>query len=136
MADVVAPHVRSRMMSGIRGKDTRPEIAVRKFLHAAGLRFRLHVAGLPGRPDIVLPKHNSVVFVHGCFWHRHDGCKYCSTPKTRPEFWSAKFLANVQRDKRNHDMLRRAGWTVIVIWECETNTHARLNRLLNRIARN
>lgn len=136
MADIVPPTVRSRMMSGIRGKNTRPEIAVRKFLHAAGLRFRLHVADLPGRPDIVLPKHNSVVFVHGCFWHRHDGCKNCSTPKTRPEFWNAKFAANVQRDKRDQDELHRAGWNVVVIWECEAYTDAKLNRLLTRIARN
>jgi DNA mismatch endonuclease, patch repair protein len=136
MADIVLPTVRSRMMSGIRGKDTRPEIAVRKFLHAAGLRFRLHVADLPGRPDIVLPKYGSVVFVHGCFWHRHDGCKYSTIPKTSPEFWNAKFMANVQRDKRDQDMLRRAGWNVVVIWECEASTDAKLNRLLARIARN
>lgn len=111
--------VRSRNMAAIRGKDTAPELAVRRILHAMGLRFRLHRKDLPGRPDIVLPKHRTVVFVHGCFWHRHEGCRYTRTPKTRQEFWQTKFAANVDRDRRNRTNLQQLGWRVIVVWECE-----------------
>ena len=96
---IVSP-VRSRNMAAIRGKDTAPELAVRRILHAMGLRFRLHRKDLPGRPDIVLPKPRTVVFVHGCFWQRHEGCRYTTTPKTRQEFWQSKFAANVERDGR------------------------------------
>ena len=111
--------VRSRNMAAIRGKDTAPELAVRRILHAMALRFRLHRKDLPGRPDIVLPKHRTVVFVHGCFWHRHEGCRYATTPKTRQEFWQTKFAANVERDSRNRTDLQQLGWRVIVVWECE-----------------
>lgn len=116
--DVVSPIVRSRMMSGIRGKNTRPELAVRSAAHRLGLRFRLHRPDLPGRPDIVFPKHRTVVFVHGCFWHRHH-CDLAATPKTRPEFWAKKFDANVERDARNRLLLEALGWRVIEIWECQ-----------------
>jgi DNA mismatch endonuclease (patch repair protein) len=111
--------VRSRNMAAIRGKDTAPELAVRRILHAMGLRFRMHRKDLPGRPDIVLPKHRTVVFVHGCFWHRHEGCRYTTTPKTRQEFWQSKFADNVERDSRNSTDLQQLGWRVIVVWECE-----------------
>ena len=117
--DGVVSSVRSRNMAAIRGKDTAPELAVRRILHAMGLRFRLHRKDLPGRPDIVLPKHRTVVFVHGCFWHRHAGCRYTTTPRTRQEFWQSKFAANVERDSRNRTDLQQLGWRVIVVWECE-----------------
>lgn len=120
MADVVAPETRSRMMAGIRGRNTRPELSVRRALHAAGFRYRLNVAGLPGRPDIVLPRHRAVIFVHGCFWHRHPGCRYATTPATRPEFWAAKFDANIRRDREVRDRLVAAGWRVATVWECAT----------------
>ena len=107
-------------MSRIRGKDTTPELAVRSALHRLGYRFRLHRRDLPGRPDIVLPKYGTVIFVHGCFWHRHARCKYAYTPKSRVEFWHHKFQQNVERDRRVQRELRRLGWKVIVVWECET----------------
>lgn len=119
MADIVSKQVRSRMMSGIGGKDTKPELALRKALFAKGFRYRLHVRDLPGRPDIVFPKWRSVIFVHGCFWHRHPGCKYTTTPSIRTEFWRAKFEGNVARDQRNILLLDEMGWHVAVIWECE-----------------
>ena len=123
MADVVDRATRSRMMSGIRGRDTKPEKQVRSFLHRAGLRFRLH-ASLPGKPDLVFPKHGAVVFVHGCFWHRHAGCRYATTPSSNVDFWQAKFDANVARDKRVTRHLRKAGWRVLVVWECRLSSSA------------
>lgn len=110
---------RSRNMAAIRGKNTAPELAIRRILHSMGLRFRLHRKDLPGSPDIVLPKHRIVVFVHGCFWHRHEGCKYSTIPKTRQEFWLSKFESNVVRDMRNQAELEQLGWRVLVVWECE-----------------
>jgi DNA mismatch endonuclease, patch repair protein len=107
-------------MARVRGRDTKPEMVVRRTLHAMGFRFRLFRRDLPGRPDIVLPKHQLAIFVHGCFWHRHDGCYLSSTPKTRVEFWSDKFATNVARDARNSAELRALGLRVGVIWECET----------------
>jgi DNA mismatch endonuclease (patch repair protein) len=107
------------MMSGIRSKDTNPEMIVRKFLHAHGYRFRLHRADLPGKPDIVLPRLRTCIFVHGCFWHRHTGCRYATVPKTRPEFWETKLQGNVERDKRTRCALETAGWQVLTIWECQ-----------------
>ena len=118
MIDVVDQKTRSRMMSDIRGKDTRLEMLVRSGLHRLGFRFRLHARNLPGKPDLVLRKHSAVVFVHGCYWHRHEGCRYATTPATRPEFWQEKFKANVERDRRHQAMLRKAGWRVFVVWEC------------------
>lgn len=110
---------RSRNMAAIRGKNTLPELALRRMIHGLGLRFRLHRRDLPGRPDIVLPRHRTVVFVHGCFWHRHEGCRYTTTPKSRLEFWQAKFDANVARDHRTRITLEEMGWRVLVVWECE-----------------
>lgn len=118
--DIVDSRRRSEMMSGIKGKDTAPEIVVRRVAHRLGFRFRLYRKDLPGRPDLVFPKHRSVVFVHGCFWHRHSGCKYAYTPKTRVRFWTGKFSQNVARDHRNEEALHRLGWRVLVIWECQT----------------
>jgi len=112
---------RSRNMSAIKSKNTKPEITVRKLLHSMGYRFRLHKKDLPGSPDIVLPKYKTVIFVHGCFWHRHQNCKYASTPKTRQEFWGAKFRENINRDKLNQENLSSKGWKIIVVWECEIN---------------
>lgn len=133
MADVVNATTRSRMMAGIRGRDTLPEMRVRRYLHAAGLRFRLHSRRLPGRPDVVLPRHKAAVFVHGCFWHRHPGCPYAATPSTREAFWSSKFEVNVARDARNANDVREAGWTPLVIWECETAQEEALDALFWRI---
>ncbi|WP_256437829.1 very short patch repair endonuclease [Novosphingobium sp. PY1] len=113
---------RSRMMAGIRGKDTRPEIRLRKALHGMGFRFRLHDRRLPGRPDIVLPKWKVAIEVHGCFWHRHDGCRYATMPATRQEFWKEKFATNVARDLRNREKLQDAGWRTAVVWECGLRT--------------
>jgi DNA mismatch endonuclease, patch repair protein len=109
------------MMSGIRGKNTNPELVVRKHLHQAGLRFRLHDRSLPGAPDIVLPKYNAAVQVRGCFWHQHDGCKYAYRPKSNVEFWTEKLQGNVERDKKKDASLRELGWRVFVVWECDTS---------------
>jgi len=106
-------------MSRIRGKNTTPEVRLRKLLHAAGYRFRLHVRNLPGKPDIVLRKYKTAIFVHGCFWHRHEGCAGATMPKTRTEFWAAKFQETVQRDQRKREELEKAGWRVITVWECD-----------------
>ena len=111
-------------MAGIRGKDTRPELSLRKALHALGFRYRLHEKRLPGRPDLVFPKHHAACFVHGCFWHRHPGCRYTTFPATRPDFWNAKFADNVARDERNRNQLIHAGWRVAVVWECSLRGNA------------
>ena len=111
---------RSRNMSAIKSKNTKPEIAVRKVLHSMGYRFRLHGKDLPGSPDIVLPKYKTVIFVHGCFWHRHENCKYATTPKTREEFWNNKFRSNVERDLEIQENIKNIEWRSVVIWECET----------------
>lgn len=121
-------------MSRIRGRDTSPELIVRSWLHRAGLRFRLHTRDLPGSPDIVLPRWNTVVFVHGCFWHRHPGCPMAYTPKSRRRFWEAKFAENVERDRRTRLKLRRAGWRTFVVWECSLQPF-RLERLVRAIRR-
>jgi DNA mismatch endonuclease (patch repair protein) len=117
-------------MARIRGRDTIPEKRVRSALHRVGYRFRLHSKRLPGRPDIVLQKHRTVVFVHGCFWHRHRGCRFTYTPKSRTAFWSKKFQGNVDRDRRSTRALRRLGWHVVTVWECEAASPERwLKRL-------
>ena len=131
MADVVDRATRSRMMSAIRGRDTRPELEVRRLLHREGLRFRLHAA-LPGKPDLVFPKYEAVVFVHGCFWHRHPNCRYATTPASNQEFWQAKFNANVARDKRVVARLRREGWRVFTVWACRI-TEGRRRALARQI---
>ncbi|MCB1347112.1 MAG: DNA mismatch endonuclease Vsr [Maritimibacter sp.] len=122
MADIVSPEVRSRMMSRIRGRDTKPEIALRKALFRRGFRYRLNDRRLPGSPDIVFPKYGAAVLVHGCYWHRHPGCPKAYTPKSRVEFWQSKFDENVARDMRNLERLRAAGWRVAIIWECSVGT--------------
>ena len=111
---------RSRNMSAIKSKNTKPEIKVRKILHSMGYRFRLHSKDLPGSPDIVLPKYKTVIFVHGCFWHRHENCKYAYTPKTRKEFWNKKFTENKKRDSEIQEKIKILDWRSVVIWECET----------------
>ena len=117
-------------MARVRGKDTAPELRVRRIAHRMGLRFRLHRRDLPGTPDLVFPKHRLAVFVHGCFWHRHPGCGRASTPSTRPEFWQAKFDGNVERDRRRQAELIALGWTVLVLWECELKDDAALEAAL------
>lgn len=118
MTDVVDSQTRSRMMAGIRSKDTKPELLVRRYLHAAGFRFRLNVRTLPGTPDLVLARWRTVIFVHGCFWHRHADCTLAYTPKSRQAFWLEKFEKNVARDTKAISALKDAGWNVIVVWEC------------------
>lgn len=118
MVDVVDRATRSRMMSGIRARNTKPEIALRSALHGLGLRFRINDRRLPGRPDIVLPRHRAVVQVHGCFWHRHAGCRYATTPDSNREFWLEKFGVNMERDERSATALRGLGWRIAVVWEC------------------
>ena len=134
MADVVDKATRSRMMSGIRGKNTLPELQVRSLLHRAGFRFQLHRRDLPGKPDLVLPKYHMIIFVNGCFWHQHAGCMLASVPKTNKKFWRVKLSGNVARDKRVRARLRNAGWHVFTIWECEINEHG-LHKLLSKIKR-
>ncbi len=124
-ADTVTPDVRSRMMAGIKGRDTRPEKAIRSALHRLGFRFRVHRKDLPGKPDIVFPKHRAVILVHGCFWHGHD-CHLFKWPKTRSEFWRHKINSNVARDGRNLEALLDSGWRVATIWECALKGRSRL----------
>jgi DNA mismatch endonuclease (patch repair protein) len=119
MVDIVDSKTRSKMMSGIKGKNTGPEMIIRKRLHALGYRFRTHRRDLPGSPDIVLPMYKAVILVNGCYWHGHD-CRLFKWPKTRPEFWRRKILGNVYRDERNLAQLEKLGWRICVVWECET----------------
>ena len=116
--DVHSKEVRSYNMSCIKGKGTKPEEMVRKYLFSQGFRYRKNDKRLPGTPDIVLPKYKTVIFVNGCFWHGHEGCKYFVWPKNNAEFWKAKILQNIERDKRDFERLENAGWKVIVVWEC------------------
>jgi len=132
--DIVPPHIRSRMMASIRGANTGPERLVRSLLHAAGFRFRLHLSGLPGRPDIVLPKHNLAVFVHGCFWHRHAGCRFAYRPESNAAFWNAKLNANRFRDRRNLRALRKLGWRTLVVWECHIRNAKDLEHFSQQLA--
>jgi DNA mismatch endonuclease (patch repair protein) len=119
MADVHTPAQRSFNMSRIRGRDTKPERILRSLLHRAGLRFRKNVGSLPGKPDIVLPKHKAVVQVHGCYWHRHPGCRFTTTPTTNASFWTKKFAGTVERDRMAAQSLEAQGWRVLTVWECE-----------------
>jgi DNA mismatch endonuclease (patch repair protein) len=121
MVDIVDKKTRSRMMAGISGKDTRPELKVRSWLHTHGFRFRLHVSGLPGKPDLVLPKWKTAIFVNGCFWHHHEGCRNAVMPKSNRQFWYEKINANVARDEKNKKLLESQGWKVFVIWECQVD---------------
>jgi DNA mismatch endonuclease (patch repair protein) len=124
--DNVEPETRGRMMRAVRGKNTKPELAVRAMAHAMGFRFRLHRPDLPGTPDIVFPSLQSVILVHGCFWHRHRGCPATTTPKANFDFWSAKFMRNVERDRACIKALRKQGWRVLVVWECQARDSVRL----------
>ena len=120
-------------MSRIRGKNTTPERVVRSELHSRGFRFRIHRKDLPGSPDIVLPKYRTVIFVHGCYWHRHEGCKYATTPKSNVEFWLNKFNENTQRDSRNQKALKELGWKVLIVWECEISKTGFFDNLVGQI---
>lgn len=131
MVDTLTPAQRSERMSKIRSRDTKPEIALRKAFHRMGFRFRLQGRELPGKPDIVLPKYRTVVFVHGCFWHRHLKCKVATTPKSNTEFWQGKFDRNVERDTQNIAALEALGWNVLIFWECEIKD---LNTVDNRLS--
>lgn len=133
MVDIISKERRSWNMSRIRSKNTQPEILVRSMLHRIGLRFRLYARNLPGRPDIVLSRWRRVVFVHGCFWHRHPGCRFAYTPKSRVRFWKRKFRENVVRDTIRIRKLRMQGWRVHVIWECETRNVPRLEKKLSTL---
>jgi DNA mismatch endonuclease (patch repair protein) len=135
MTDVHEPEVRSYNMSQIKGKDTKPEIMVRKFLHINGFRYRLHDKKLPGKPDIVLNKYNTVIFIHGCFWHGHTGCKYFVVPKTRTKWWLDKINGNKQKDKETITKLRKTGWNIITIWECELKPEKRERTLKKLIVK-
>ena len=134
MADKLTSSQRSHCMSHIRGKNTKPEILVRKGLHARGFRFRLHNKKLPGSPDIVLPKYGVAIMVNGCFWHGHKGCRYATKPKTNIEFWETKIARNRHRDEVTTAHLEALGWTVITIWECELRTSSQLDDRLNTFA--
>jgi DNA mismatch endonuclease (patch repair protein) len=127
------PEKTSRRLSAVRSRDTAPELIVRRLLHSMGLRFRLHRRDLPGRPDIMLPMHGTVILVHGCFWHRHPRCPQAQDPTRNSDFWQAKFMRNVQRDRDDQRSLRRLGWRVIIVWECETRNLPRLRRRLGRL---
>lgn len=118
--DKLSPTERSRVMSAVHGKDTAPELKVRRMLHALGFRYRLHRKDLPGSPDIVLPKYRTCIFVNGCFWHQHPRCKRAIRPTSNIDFWERKLLGNVERDKRNYLALKDLGWKVLIIWECKT----------------
>ena len=128
-----SPEASSSRLAAVRSRDTAPELIVRRMLHGRGLRFRLHRRELPGCPDMVLPRWATVVFVHGCYWHRHRGCPYAQNPIRNSEFWSAKFERNVERDRENQRELRRLGWRVVMVWECETRHPVKLGRRLRRL---
>lgn len=133
MVDRLSSAHRSWLMSKVRGKNTLPELAVRRIIHGLGFRFRLHYRGLAGTPDLVLPKLRTVIFVHGCFWHRHAGCSKASQPKTRRAYWISKFAANVARDESNRTELQRKGWRVLIVWQCELKDAERLARRLKGV---
>lgn len=135
MADTLTPKERSERMSRIRGRDTKPELMLRRALHATGLRYRLNAADLPGKPDLVFPRWSAVVFVHGCFWHQHGGCKIANVPKSNTEFWLHKFAVNTRRDARVTKELRTLGWRVMVVWECQLSTDANLRATVGRVRR-
>jgi DNA mismatch endonuclease (patch repair protein) len=126
--DTLSPEKRSRLMGLVRGKDTNPEIVVRRVVYALGFRYRLHGKNLPGRPDIVFAGRRSVIFVNGCFWHQHNACKRAKRPETRAEYWSAKLDRNIERDRRNLLQLKRMGWRVLTIWECQLRNSQGVSR--------
>lgn len=130
--DTLAPGQRSARMALIRGKDTKPELLVRRLVHSLGYRYRLHRRDLPGTPDLVFPRHAKVIFVHGCFWHRHKGCALARLPKSRGEFWLPKLEGNAERDTRNNRALRQLGWGMMTIWECQLRNTAKLTDRIRR----
>ena len=132
MVDRLSPERRSALMSKVRGKNTLPEMRVRRLAHALGYRFRLHRRDLPGCPDLVFPARQKIIFVHGCFWHQHSGCKYAYRPKSRKDFWDEKLKRNVERDCQNLKRLKKLGWSVFVVWECETKKELQLLEKLTR----
>jgi DNA mismatch endonuclease, patch repair protein len=132
MVDTVSPAVRSEIMRRVRGKDTGPEMVVRRLVHSLGYRYRLHAKDLPGTPDLVFRSRRKVVFVHGCFWHYHSPCEQCRIPKSRVEFWTAKLERNSQRDRKNLEALTDAGWGVQIVWECELKDRRMLEKRLKR----
>ena len=134
MTDVFTPEKRSEVMSKIRSKNTRPEETVRKWLFNSGFRYKKNVAALPGKPDVVLPKYRAAIFVHGCFWHGHEGCKYFVVPKTRTEWWLEKIRRNREKDDEAQDLLWQAGWRVFVLWECELRRKAEAELRLGKLA--
>lgn len=134
MTDILSPAQRSERMSLIKCKNTQPELLLRKLLHRQGLRFRLHRSGLPGRPDLVFPRFKAVVFVHGCFWHHHQGCKMAGTPKSNTEFWVAKFDRNTARDAQVSAQLMQQGWRVFTTWECELSSARKAQAVAERLA--
>lgn len=133
MTDVFSKQKRSRIMARIKGQNTSPELRVRKALHARGFRFCLHRTDLPGKPDIVLPRHGVAIFVHGCFWHQHKKCKHSSAPKSNVAYWREKFRKNVCRFEKDRRKLQRRGWRVVVIWECESQDERNISRILDKI---
>lgn len=133
MADSLTPEQRSRNMASISGKNTKPELTVRKFLFSNGFRYRLHRKDLPGNPDVVLPGHRTAIFINGCYWHRHPGCKLAYSPKSNVEFWEEKFRGNVERDHRNYAKLCETGWNVLIIWECEVKDRTFETWIINSI---
>ena len=133
MADVHDKAVRSYNMSRIRGKNTKPEVLVRKYLFSKGFRFRKNDKRYPGKPDIVLPKYKTVIFINGCFWHHHENCRIAYKPKDNADFWQAKFDANVARDRKNEALLRDAGWKVIIVWECEIRNKELFNQRMEKL---
>lgn len=134
MSDIVSPNQRSKMMAGIRGKGTKPELLVRKLLFASGFRYRLHRNNLPGTPDIVMPGRKIVIFVHGCFWHQHLECKHARLPSSNSDFWHQKLARNVQRDKEVFTALKAAGWRILVVWECATRSRPAISALSGLIS--
>lgn len=133
MTDIVSPDVRHRMMAGIRSGSTKPEMTVRKWLHARGFRFRLHRKDLPGTPDIVLPRYKIAIFVHGCFWHHHEGCRLVYVPATRTDWWMKKFQKNIERDARTETQMVALGWKVIKVWECQVRNNTFSDFLQGRL---
>jgi DNA mismatch endonuclease (patch repair protein) len=133
MADTLSPDERSKRMSLIRSRDTSPELALRRALHRRGFRYRVNDKRLPGKPDLVLRRFNVAIFVHGCFWHRHEGCSVANRPKSNTAFWTAKFDRNVQRDAQAQERLTALGWNVWVVWECELNTKAKVEETADRL---
>lgn len=132
MIDVVSPLVRARMMANIHGKNTKPEILLRHSLHRLGFRYNLHPRYLPGKPDLIFSKWDAVIFINGCFWHRHENCKLAANPKSRVDFWIEKFEKNILRDKKNIESLKELGWRIGIVWECSTRNH--LDELVIEVA--